>query len=225
MECWPLISLLHSARPVYGFQARGLDDGLAPREDVEDIARAYVDHLRRVQPQGPYSLWGFSFGGVVALEIGRLLAQAGERVQHVGLIDTYVRQDLQGWRATRDAIHRTARRVRHQSPRELGAYVLEHLAGKPAAISVPAGASPEQRRVHEAMSRALERYRPQPYQGGPVVYLRAAVPLGGYADPLPVWQRTATVGLVVMPLPGGHLDLVRKTSAYAARAMDDLLGD
>jgi acetoacetyl-CoA synthetase len=222
MECWPLISMLKNARPLYGFQARGLDDRLPPRERVEDIARAYVEHLRRVQPQGPYSLWGFSFGGVVALEIARVLAQEGELIEHVGLIDTYVREELDGWQAARDVCLRAARRFRHMPPREFGTYVMERIARKPA-LPLPAGMTEAQRRVHEAMMGALENYRPQPFGGGPVVYLRAAIPLGGYCDPLPIWKRTAAAGLRVVPLPGAHLDLVRVTSAHAARAMDQQL--
>jgi acetoacetyl-CoA synthetase len=219
MECWPLISRLTSARPVYGFQARGLDDGLAPREQVEDIARAYADHLQRVQPHGPYSLWGFSFGGVVALEIARVLAQQGERIEHVGLIDTYVRHEFEGWDAARDVCSRAVRRLCHMPLNEFGVYVMDRITHK-AALPLPAGMTPAQRRVHEAMRCALESYRPQPFDGGPIVYLRAAIPLGGYCDPLPVWKRTAAAGLRVVPLPGAHLDLVRVTSAHAARAMD-----
>jgi acetoacetyl-CoA synthetase len=220
MECWPLISRLKNARPVYGFQARGLDDGLMPRDEVEDIARAYVEHLRRVQPQGPYSLWGFSFGGVVALEIARLLARDGERIEHVGLIDTYVREDLDRWSATRDAWRRAARRVRHMPLPELAAYAVERVARRHEGWPLPATLGPEQRRVHEAMMGALERYRPRPFDGGPLVYLRAAIPLGGYCDPLPVWRRIGAAGLRVVPLPGAHLDLVRTTHAHAARAID-----
>jgi acetoacetyl-CoA synthetase len=223
MECWPLISTLKNARPIYGFQARGLDDALAPRDEVEDIARAYAGHLRRVQPRGPYSLWGFSFGGVVALEIARILAREGESIEHVGLIDSYVREDLGRWSALQDACRRAARRVRHMPLSELTSYAMEHFRHTNTGWPLPATLTPAQRAVHEAMMRALESYRPRPFDGGPLVYLRAAVPLGGYCDPLPVWRRVARAGLRVMRLPGGHLDLVRTTGAYAARAMDEQL--
>jgi acetoacetyl-CoA synthetase len=223
MECWPLIALLKSQRPVYGFQARGLDDGLAPREDVETIARAYVDLLRSVQAHGPYSLWGFSFGGVVALEIARLLAQEGESVEHVGLIDTYVRQDLGRWAKAHDVVGRAWRRMRHMPLRELGEYVVERFARKPEEIVSAPAMTAAQRRVHETMKAALERYRPARFEGGPLVYLRAAIPLGGYCDALPVWTRTASSGLQVMHIRGGHLDLVRATSAQAAGAIDEVL--
>jgi acetoacetyl-CoA synthetase len=223
MECWPLISLLRSPRPVYGFQARGLDDHLAPREEVEAIALAYVDHLRRVQPQGPYSLWGFSFGGVVALEIARVLAREGDSIEHVGLIDTYVRQDLGRWANAWDTAHRALRRVRHMPLADLGTYVAQRFARRPEQAVPLAAMTTMQRDVHEAMKAALERYRPSRFEGGPLVYLRAAVPLGGYCDPLPVWKRIAAAKLKVMPIPGAHLDLVRATSAHAARAIDDVL--
>ncbi|WP_324293474.1 thioesterase domain-containing protein, partial [Moorena producens] len=52
-------------RPFIAIQAHGVD-GLQPQlETVEEMAAAYVDAIREVQPQGPYHIGGWSFGGLV----------------------------------------------------------------------------------------------------------------------------------------------------------------
>ncbi len=102
MECWPLVQALRTSRPVYGLQADGLDGlpggAVAPQDRVEALADRYVQALRARQPQGPYALCGFSFGGLVALEMARRLAQAGQALELVALLDTYVhRVPPRGW--------------------------------------------------------------------------------------------------------------------------------
>lgn len=75
-------------RPVYGLQARGLYGDQLPHESFEEMARANLEEVRQVQPQGPYLLAGFSGGGIVAYEMARLLVSAGEQVGQVVLLDT-----------------------------------------------------------------------------------------------------------------------------------------
>ena len=44
---------------------------------IEDMARFYVEEVRREQPAGPYMLGGLCAGGVIAYEMGRQLKSAG----------------------------------------------------------------------------------------------------------------------------------------------------
>lgn len=74
-------------QPFYGLQARGLDGDSAPDQTIEDMARCYVDALRKVQPEGPYHLGGFSFGCLVAFEMAHVLTRAGEEVALLALVD------------------------------------------------------------------------------------------------------------------------------------------
>lgn len=64
--------------PVYGVEARGLRDGLEPRRSIPEMADAYIEEVRRIQPQGPYLLTGFSFGGYVAAAMAQRLNAEGE---------------------------------------------------------------------------------------------------------------------------------------------------
>jgi len=75
-------------RPVYGVQARGLIGDMAPHTRIEDAAADYLSEIRRLQPEGPYLLAGYSGGGITAYEMAQQLAAAGEEVATLALLDT-----------------------------------------------------------------------------------------------------------------------------------------
>lgn len=84
-----LAERLGERRPFYAFEAPALTaDGPIPEERVEETAARYLEEMRKVQPEGPYHLCGYSFGGVVAYEMGCRLREAGEEVLFLGLVDT-----------------------------------------------------------------------------------------------------------------------------------------
>jgi thioesterase domain-containing protein/acyl carrier protein len=69
---------LDQERPLYGVQARGLDERARPDRTVEAAARRHLDEIRAIQASGPYIIGGHSFGGMVAYQIARELRAAGE---------------------------------------------------------------------------------------------------------------------------------------------------
>jgi thioesterase domain-containing protein/acyl carrier protein len=73
---------------VIGIQARGLSGQESPHVTVEAMADEYLREVKACQPDGPYYLCGYSFGGLVAFEMARRLWQSGDRVGLVGLFDT-----------------------------------------------------------------------------------------------------------------------------------------
>ncbi|PZF56136.1 hypothetical protein DEJ23_11315 [Curtobacterium sp. MCSS17_008] len=77
-------------RPVYAFQQHGLERRSVPDWSIRAMARRYIELMRVVQPRGPYTLVGHSFGGLVALEMAAVLADAGHEVRRVVLLDTYL---------------------------------------------------------------------------------------------------------------------------------------
>ena len=54
---------------------------------LQDIARTHVEQLRSIQPDGPYLLAGWSFGGVLGYEMAQQLRAAGAAVDLLGLLD------------------------------------------------------------------------------------------------------------------------------------------
>lgn len=85
-----LAMALGDAQPVYGLEARGLHDGLAPLTRLEDMAAAHLTALRSLSPRGPYRLAGWSFGAILAHELARQLEAAGERVALLACFDAVV---------------------------------------------------------------------------------------------------------------------------------------
>ncbi len=55
----------------------------------EELAEMYLDIVRGIQPHGPYHFIGWSFGGILAMEISRRLVASDEKVGFLGIIDTY----------------------------------------------------------------------------------------------------------------------------------------
>ncbi len=83
-----LANLVGTDRPFYGLQARGLYGNEEPHETFEEMASAYIEEIRSVQPHGPYYIGGFSGGGITAYEMAHQLRAAGEEVGLLVLLDT-----------------------------------------------------------------------------------------------------------------------------------------
>ncbi|CAI1732132.1 Tyrocidine synthase III [Serratia quinivorans] len=95
--CWPglggyplslkaLGESLSQARAFYGVQALGINEGELPLESIQQMAAADIAQIRRLQPQGPYTLWGYSFGARVAFEAAYQLEAEGQVVEELYLI-------------------------------------------------------------------------------------------------------------------------------------------
>ncbi|GAA0473065.1 amino acid adenylation domain-containing protein [Streptomyces sp. NPDC046215] len=95
--CWPglggypmnlrlLATRLDIDRPFYGVQAHGINQGEVPYATIAEMAAEDIKAIKQLQPTGPYTLWGYSFGARVAFEAAHQLEQSGERVENLFLI-------------------------------------------------------------------------------------------------------------------------------------------
>ncbi|WP_424190688.1 non-ribosomal peptide synthetase [Actinokineospora sp. G85] len=75
--------------PLYGLQARGMREPDRLPASVEEMAADYVERIRTVQPDGPYHLLGWSFGGLVAHAMATLLQERGEEVALLASLDSH----------------------------------------------------------------------------------------------------------------------------------------
>jgi amino acid adenylation domain-containing protein len=75
-------------RPFWAIQAPGLEEGQIPVDNVEDLARANLAALARRNLPAPRLLGGYSFGGIVAYEMARQLAERGAPPERLVIIDT-----------------------------------------------------------------------------------------------------------------------------------------
>ena len=82
-----LARLLGMEQPFYGLQAIRSGGHEQPRTTIEEMASGYLREVRTHQPQGPYYLGGFSFGGSVALEMAQQLRALGQEVALLAILD------------------------------------------------------------------------------------------------------------------------------------------
>ena len=108
-----LAKYLGDTHPIYGLQARGLRQPEQLPKSIAEMARDYLDHVRAVQPQGPYHLLGWSIGGIIAHTMATQLQHMGEEVALLVLLDTH--------------LHQT--RPSHLTPEQEALTALLHIAG------------------------------------------------------------------------------------------------
>jgi acetoacetyl-CoA synthetase len=220
-------------RAVHGIAARGLDGLEAPNERVEAMADCYVAAITAMQPRGPYILVGYSFGGLVALEIARRLRTRGKEIAFLGFIDSYPLAATWPWRCRVAVAGQQARnnallllRKLRTNRAEAVRTAWQRLSGRQR-VGVRAAAAldavgdvplPEAvRRVREAGYLALRHYRPHPYDG-PVTFLSATVPVDYPRDPTAVWRRFVTE-LRICKIPGDHVSMLRAHTADLAAVL------
>ncbi|MFE1595826.1 amino acid adenylation domain-containing protein [Nocardia sp. NPDC058705] len=90
----PLARLLRAERPIIGLQMPQLTGREFDGRTLDDLARYYLTAIRRIQPQGPYHLLGYSLGGNLAHSVAAILEAEGEQVGYVGLLDSHPLSNL-----------------------------------------------------------------------------------------------------------------------------------
>ena len=216
----PLARALATDRPVYGLRTQGLVAGDQPHERVEEIAERQIEHIRSLQPVGPYALCGYSFGGLVAYEIAQRLWSGGERVEFLGLIDTLLPWALL---TPRERLRQTVTlpaswidRVRidpiGKLRRSVGRRSLVAQGTRREAPSYFAW-------VRSTNLIAQASYSPPKY-GGDATFFRSARRRPSRCDPLPIWSRLIDGTLSVPQLSGGHGELLARQ--HVARLADVL---
>ncbi|MGB3482662.1 MAG: alpha/beta fold hydrolase [Mycobacterium sp.] len=97
----PLAQRVGSQTAVYAFEPKGLHQRSFPDLSIRGAARRHLVDVRRIQPEGPYTLIGHSLGGHIALEVARLLEADGAEVELVVMLDAWLSPKVAG-QARRD---------------------------------------------------------------------------------------------------------------------------
>ena len=193
-------------QPLYGLQPFRL---LHPLITVNELATAYIDELRKKGETRPCFLLGYSFGGLVAVEIARQLECAGIAPPVVMLIDTaYPAGCLTG-----ESWPHRVRRYRYNWNQVAGAKGLSHVVDRVKhrfarmartasfAVGVPLPHSLND--VYNVQGRAEESYRIKSHKGR--VYLfRAESQPEFFHGGLSLGWSGALSDLVVEEVPGDH---------------------
>ncbi|MDC9590391.1 amino acid adenylation domain-containing protein [Xenorhabdus sp. XENO-10] len=101
-----LVNHFPEDQPFYALQAHGVDAGSTPLSTVQEQATNYLEAIRQIQPRGPYSIGGWSYGGFVAFEMARQLKEAGEEVADLFVLDTVALNTESQGKANEEALLR-----------------------------------------------------------------------------------------------------------------------
>jgi len=93
-----LLRYLGGHYPIIGLQSPSDGGAIATAKTMDEACDMYYAELKQVQPDGPYHLAGYSFGGNVAHTLAARLQSEGKEVAFVGLFDTYP-TECQDWDA------------------------------------------------------------------------------------------------------------------------------
>jgi FkbH-like protein len=225
-----LAACMDPDQPIYALRSRG-QTGLDEFERLEDMAACYVQVLRAHQPEGPYRLGGYCFGGNVAYEMARQILAAGGQVALLALIDSApanVGYDtVQWWRpefagqfarnlsywlqdfrivSPRDRRRFVARKLRTLG-RKLARWARGDRGARPVDLEEiidPAQFSEQELKLWQIHLRALAGHRQQP---GPVhvtLFRTRGHPLFSSFAPDLRWGALAGGGVTVQLIPGSH---------------------
>ncbi|MFE7478580.1 alpha/beta fold hydrolase, partial [Streptomyces sp. NPDC057575] len=204
---------------VYGIQAPGLNADEAPLVGIESIADRYWREIRRVRPEGPCTILGWSTGAVIAHAMG---AQSPEEVAGLYLLEPAVTGDDQQDRFQRHAeVYRRADELwrrgqdehgaeRAATERELRRLAREMNLGEDLLTLdewLPFA-------VLEAEVRSLAAYRPGRSVARATLFVSDTV-RDNSGDEVPEaqylthWRGLYPAGLAQRAMPGLHMEMVR----------------
>jgi len=228
-----LVKHLDPDQPLWGveYSIDTLSSSTIPR--MEDLAAHYLAEIRKLQPNGPYYLLGYSFGGLLAFEMAHQLHAVGQSVELLGMLDTFPMNDVRVAEEKRTAFERLKRKAgslgRHVSRLIFGpqrrAYLREDLGERLDAtigqgrqfiygiLAARGRAIPKfLHRAKDVNWFAARRYQALLYPGR-ITLFRAITPLN-YLD-MPTdrelgWGPLAEDGVEVREIPGTHREIMRE---------------
>jgi amino acid adenylation domain-containing protein len=216
-------------QPLYALQTPTFENGREAYRDLAEMASDYVKAVREIQPEGPYRIGGWSFGGVVAFEMAQQLEKAGHEVSLLAMLDSAAPRPRAGDAEAADEItllvglarlHNvtlSAERLRPLAPQARLDYVLEQVRLVDANAAVELDASQMQSMLDAARVnlRAQTLYAPRLYPKRITVFRSAeALPDDAtdarfqiYQDPTLGWGALSGEPVEVHTIPGNHFTL------------------
>jgi len=194
-------------QPFYALQAQGLDPDYPCHTRTEEMAEHYIKEIRRVQPQGPYFLGGYSYGGVIAFEMAQQLAAQARQEATVVFFDTNFPRSRPASPSKKAALTGLFRvpasqrwtyflRILTRPHRVVRQWL--HLARLPKNSRV----------VRRVCARAEQKYQARPYSGRVIMIRSNHKPLGELSDPRAGWDECATRGLEIYEVTGNHENIL-----------------
>ncbi|MGQ7947204.1 non-ribosomal peptide synthetase [Flavobacterium sp. WC2509] len=210
-------------------------------ESIEAMAAHYIEAIVKINPNGPYALAGFSFGGIVAFEMTRQLKNQGKKVSLTALLDSYLdssyyyktfrqkqfiryfdttyrrldflKEMLLSWKVFKMRIN------------EKKEYILKRHFGHNNTMTEEESLALEQFTIADSMvKKIVDRYHIKP-QNFEVDLFRSKDDVNYKLDPTNLgWKKAALKGVTVHNISGNHLSIVAPPNdKVLAQLLQDIL--
>ncbi|MBD1892511.1 non-ribosomal peptide synthetase [Coleofasciculus sp. FACHB-SPT9] len=210
---------LGTEQPFYGLQPLGIDGEQSPLTRIEDMAAYYIDALRAVQPNGPYFLGGWSFGGLVAFEMAQQLQKSGQKVALLAVLDTSAPVSNNKPSFWDGLLFLLTTGARYIWPYFMDYFYLIAATDKPQSKLISKESkkrilkelrSKSILRVFQANSQAALSYVPQVYPSKITLLKNSEQNIAANQDPSMGWGELAGGGVEIYNIPGNHLTMLKK---------------
>ena len=207
---------LRLAHPIYAMQAQENGASIGkPRRSIEEMASVYLHAIKRLQPEGPYLLVGYSLGGLVSLEVAQRLRRAGDRVPLLTLVDSYPHPSRL---STRQRIRLFRRLIKRRVSSVMRVVTNDRRNHCTPRLPRPASMNSESSRTKSGSQKefyvALRKYRPRFYEGS-VHFIKAEVPTKFPDNPTAIWAHLAAE-FESETMPGDHVTMLSTHSDMLA---------
>ena len=172
---------------------------------IEDHARHALSTIRHRQPDGPLALVGYSLGGLVAYEIARQAADAGQHVHYLAVLDAVAppMHDLERARLTlRWQLHRL-----HQLPTRQRLAKYAHVAHR-ILRGGPRALWPQEDFDYRGATHIACRYQQPGHQVPMHLFVSESTATAAEQDLLG-WNEFHQGPLTAHHLPGNHDDMLQ----------------
>jgi thioesterase domain-containing protein len=237
---YSLTTRIGSDQPVYGVQAQALEANERALLSIKDMAAHYLKEIRRVQPKGPYHFLGYSFGGIVVLEMAHQLRAVGETVGMLGMLDTrakeYMPEQSNGASSGKTAKAKEGRLLEyirrnkgHGSSKAWFRFFTQDLKERRVRYVTVLAAKMFStmpvflKDTHEINSYAARRYRPKPFPGKLTLFRALKQTDDGTASDND-WGPIFEQGVEVHDIPGDHWQVLSEPGIdVLAKSIGDCL--
>lgn len=207
---WNLAQKVGEDQPVYGIRYAANDD--ASQITLQELAGSYLNDIRKIQPHGPYSLLGYSLGGLIAYEMAQQLYEMKEEVSLLAIVDArnparYPSDNKQITKRIVDNMRILFKlpggiRTKFMKEKVYNALVKRDL------LSNSPGQEAEDRA--RGFMKLVKLYKPRPYPGK-MTFFRAEHDYSNYIlDDKNGWESVGEGSIEVYKVPSDHLSILNE---------------
>lgn len=212
-----LVNRLGQNQPCFGFESLGLRDLSLAHKSVEEMATFYIDEMLAFQPDPPYYLAGWCYGGIVATEMAYQLGKRNLEVGLLALIETPfpVMASNRKWYLFNKLLGLTK-----LGPRGWFSYIRNKMKyikrlesgsiDSIFALDLDAGVFTNRPQVYKINSMAMNQYKLKEFPDCPVIlFVGDTMEEGFIPDIESLWTRMSKK-IERFKVPGSHLSILKE---------------